>query len=128
MKNKKKRRYRIRSTASTPYIEYRPHDSVFRIQGRSSPRSSLDFFGPVLSVLKKDLPDRQNLTAYFQMEYFNTSSSKCIYDLLRVFSSYQRDGIAVTVHWVYPEWDEDMLETGEDFEAAVGMAFNYIPQ
>ena len=39
----------------------------------------------------------------------------------------QNNGADVIVNWFYEEDDEDMRETGEDYEEILGLNFNYIP-
>ncbi|MFK7952088.1 MAG: DUF1987 domain-containing protein, partial [Ekhidna sp.] len=67
------------------------------------------------------------LTANFAFEYFNTSSSKCLFDLLKRLARYKTQGADVIINWFYEEEDEDMKEAGEDYEDILGVGFNYIP-
>lgn len=123
----KRKRYRIQSTRVTPYVEYIPQDSFLKITGRSSPASSFDFYQPIINTIKRHHPTKNEFIAEFRMEYFNTSSSKCIYDIFKELANYKKQGIDIQVHWYYEDTDEDMLETGEDFEYASGLQFNYFP-
>ena len=59
-----------------------------------------------------------------QLEYFNTSSSKCILDVFKKLESLA--GTEVSVKWYYEEDDEDMLEAGEDYEAIIDLPFEMI--
>ena len=59
-----------------------------------------------------------------QLEYFNTSSSKCILDVFKKLESVT--GSEVSVKWYYEEDDEDMLEAGEDYEAIIDLPFEMI--
>ena len=61
-----------------------------------------------------------------KMEYFNTSSSKCIYDLLKEVKSLENKGKEVVVRWYYDEDDEDMLEAGEDYSDLLDLHFRFI--
>ena len=125
--DEKKKKYRIKPTKITPYVEYVPFDGFLKITGRSSPASSVDFYRPILNTIKKHSPRNNEFIAEFRMEYFNTSSSQCIYDIFKELMNYKKQGISVRVNWYYEDTDEDMLETGEDFEYASGLTFNYIP-
>ena len=58
------------------------------------------------------------------MEYFNTSSSKCILDVFKKLESISDS--SVSVKWYYEEDDEDMLEAGEDYEAIIDLSFEMI--
>jgi tRNA(Phe) wybutosine-synthesizing methylase Tyw3 len=65
-------------------------------------------------------------TVNVQLEYFNTSSSKCILDVFKKLEGINKGGSAVTINWHYEEDDEDMLEAGEDYEAIISVPFKMI--
>jgi hypothetical protein len=58
-----------------------------------------------------------------RLEYFNTSSSKCLMDLLK---RVEKMPAKSSVLWYYEEEDEDMLEAGEDYDAIIDMPFRLI--
>ena len=60
------------------------------------------------------------------MEYFNTSSSKCILDLFKQLESLNNGETEVNVNWYYEEDDEDMAEAGEDYDAIISLPFKMI--
>ena len=61
-----------------------------------------------------------------QLEYFNTSSSKCILDVFKKLEKINTGGSTVTINWHYEEDDEDMLEAGEDYESIIDVPFKMI--
>ena len=61
-----------------------------------------------------------------QLEYFNTSSSKCILDLFKKLEGIRATGNEVTVLWHYEADDEDMLEAGEDYAGIINIPFKMI--
>jgi hypothetical protein len=61
-----------------------------------------------------------------KLEYFNTSSSKCILDLFKKLESINNIANQVKVNWYFEEDDEDMAEAGEDYQAIIGLPFNMI--
>ena len=63
---------------------------------------------------------------HVQLEYFNTSSSKCILDLFKKLEAIRSQGQDMAVHWHYEEDDEDMLEAGEDYQAIINLPFRMI--
>ena len=121
--------FRIKPTKVTPYCKFDLSKRILSMKGRSSPESSLKFYSPIIKRLDKSFANgNDTLTANFKFEYFNTSSSKCIYDLLKRLAYHEQNGANITVNWYYDEGDEDMKEAGEDYEDILGMRFNYIPQ
>lgn len=119
--------FTIEPTNVTPYVQMDPENGILCFKGRSSPKATLEFFTPIIQRIKTDFADSSSgLTVDFEFEYFNTSSSKCLYDILKQLSLYSKQGINVTVNWRYEDWDDDMRETGEDYEEILGMPFNYV--
>ncbi|MCR9251299.1 MAG: DUF1987 domain-containing protein [bacterium] len=114
-------------TNVTPYVYFNPENGVFEIKGRSLPDTSLHFYQPIISALDKYINEGEsNITANFAFEYFNTSSSKCVFDIIKRLKTAESSGKRVVVNWCFEEIDEDMKETGEDYESIIGLQFNYI--
>jgi hypothetical protein len=108
----------IEKTKVTPAVVMRVNDGFVEIAGESYPENSVEFYQPLFDWLEAfaDLPNKPMLTLRFRLSYFNTSSSKCIMDLLDIAQSYyNRSGGAATIEWYYHEDDEDMLESGREF-------------
>ncbi len=61
-----------------------------------------------------------------RLEYFNTSSSKCILDIFKKVNSLYKNGIDVVINWYYEEEDEDMQEAGEDYSDLLDVPFDII--
>jgi hypothetical protein len=58
------------------------------------------------------------------LEYFNTSSSKCLLDIFRKLESLSKSGKSeIKVIWLYEEEDEDMMEAGDDYKTIVKLPF-----
>lgn len=107
----------LNKTTRTPQIILDPSKEVFEIQGRSIPENSVDFYRPVMQWLEEYRRNPNEKTRLVvRLEYFNTSSSKCLVDLLRKLEKIHLDGKQVELEWYYEEQDEDMKESGEDFK------------
>jgi len=62
-----------------------------------------------------------------QLDYFNTSSAKCIVDLFKKLEQISKNGKGeTTINWLYNEQDEDMLEAGEDYKSIIKIPFNLV--
>jgi hypothetical protein len=61
-----------------------------------------------------------------KLEYFNTSSSKCILDLFKQLEKLNQQNTEVKINWYYEEDDEDMAEAGEDYDAIIDLPFKMI--
>lgn len=116
---------KIYPTRNTPAVLLDPLRGVFKLFGRSSPEDSIQFYDPIKDAISNKITvDR--LDVRIRMEYFNTSSSKCIYDLLKEIKALETKGKKVMVRWYYEEDDEDMLEAGEDYSDLLNLEFRFI--
>ncbi|MFY0599090.1 MAG: DUF1987 domain-containing protein [Cyclobacteriaceae bacterium] len=118
--------FKINPTNTTPYVSIDPLTKSFDMKGRSSPESAVMFYSPVIYSIKDSVKEVESFSFNFDMEYFNTSSSKCIFDILKVAKTARNSGQSIIVNWYYEDWDEDMREAGEDYEHILKIPFNYI--
>lgn len=104
-------------TPRTPEITLDPKSGVFEIEGRSIPENSVDFYQKVMHWMDAYREEPNPQTKFVvKLEYFNTSSSKCLIDILRKLEKIYTDGHEVVLEWHYDEYDDDMRESGEDFQ------------
>ena len=57
--------------------------------------------------------------------HFNTSSSKCLFDIFKHIKKLETKGVTIEVNWHYDEFDEDMREVGEDYADILDLEFSY---
>ena len=117
----------IEGTTKTPTVSLNAEDGVVEIKGRSIPENSVEFYKPLVDWLEeyKKLP-AEKTTVNIQLEYFNTSSSKCILDVFKKLEDINKGDPEVVINWHYEEDDEDMLEAGEDYESIIRVPFKMI--
>jgi len=117
----------IEGSPKTPTINFDTDKGFLEIKGRSIPENSIEFYKPLVDSLEKYATKPQAATnVNIQLEYFNTSSSKCILDVFKKLEAIHKGGSAVTINWHYEEDDEDMLEAGEDYQAIINVPFKMI--
>lgn len=117
----------IEGTTKTPTVEFDQAGGTLTIKGRSIPENSIDFYKPLVDWLDSYAVHPQDKTVLnVQLEYFNTSSSKCILDVFKKLESIKNTGKDVQVKWHYEEDDEDMLEAGEDYDAIIDIDFEMV--
>jgi hypothetical protein len=116
----------IEGTRVTPTISFQKNENVLCFTGRSSPENSIEFFRPVFDFINLySESDQSILIVNVALEYFNTSSTKVLYNILNKLSEMQdTTGKVVVINWFYEEWDEDMFEVGEDFSQSLNLKFN----
>ena len=118
----------IEPTKSTPFIGYHPNENILHMRGRSSPENPLAFYQKVENFLDEYADSNQSiLIVNMALEYFNTSSTKCLFSLFKKMGQIQdATGKVIVINWFYEDWDEDMLETGEDFSECLDLEFNLV--
>lgn len=119
----------INPTPKTPLINLKAEEGHLLIEGRSIPENSVDFFEPVYAWIDDYSVNPQKVTIMdVKLEYFNTSSSKCILKVLKKLENLQIEKHSeVTINWFFEEDDEDMLEAGQDFDIIISIPFKMIP-
>ncbi|ASB50805.1 DUF1987 domain-containing protein [Alkalitalea saponilacus] len=111
----------------TPYVRLDGEKGLIEIKGRSIPENSVEFYKPLIDWL--DSYGNQPLdstSVNVQLEYFNTSSSKCILDIFKKLELIYKKGSKVHINWYYEEDDEDMFEAGEDYQSIINIPFTMI--
>ena len=74
----------IEGTPKTPSVKFDAATGILEIKGRSIPENSIEFYKPLVDWLDKYSEDPVSQTVVnIHLEYFNTSSSKCILDVFK---------------------------------------------
>ena len=117
----------IESSNLTPEIKFDATQGLFEMKGRSIPENSLEFYQPVYEWLDAYITQPNEKTVlHVQFDYFNTSSSKCILDILKRIDKLEDMDKDVLIKWYYDENDEDMMEAGEDYSDLLEAPFELI--
>ena len=117
----------INGSAKTPSIDFDSETGTLALKGRSIPENSIEFYKPLNDWLDTYAGSpKEKTTVDVRLEYFNTSSSKCILDFFKRLEKVNSDNTNVHVNWYFETDDEDMEEAGEDYEAIVGLPFSII--
>lgn len=117
----------IERAKATPRIAFDAAAGVLEMEGDSYPENAMHFYQPVLEWLARFLNESSiPITFNFRLDYFNTSSSKCIITILEMFENAVKAGRMVTMNWYYYEDDDDMKEHGEEFAEDFSIPFRFI--
>jgi hypothetical protein len=118
----------IEMTPKTPLVKFDASNGYLELSGRSIPENTMEFYGPLFDLIDKyALQPQKDTKLKIQLEYFNTSSSKCLLDIFKKLQNIHSSGKSnVIVEWYYEEDDEDMLEAGEDYQTIVKLNFEMI--
>ena len=112
----------LEATQDTPKIVLNKREGIFEFTGRSILEDAKSFYNPVVEWLKDYAKQPNPSTVFtFKLHYFNSSTSKVIYDMLDVL----KDIEGTQVVWCYGEGDDDILEAGKEFEEELEMTFSF---
>lgn len=115
----------LEGTPKTPTVKFDAGAGTLELSGRSIPENSIEFYKPLLEWIEKyGSGPKAKTEVNIKLEYFNTSSSKCILDVFKKLEAVK--GTEMVINWFYEEDDEDMLEAGEDYQAIISIPFKMI--
>lgn len=104
-------------TKTSPYVLIDEEKNYMRFEGECYLEETVAFFKDINDWLEKYfMTDFDKFTFDCAMEYFNSSTTKLLYNIFR-FMDTNIAGKKVTVNWIVADEDDDMLiECGEDFQ------------
>lgn len=111
----------------TPEIQMDAVSGYMQITGTSIPENSEEIYRPVLNWLKlyRQNPAQKTLMD-IRLDYFNTSSSKFLLEILRILKEISDTGKEISIRWFYYAEDPDMLESGQDFMDIVDLKMEMV--
>jgi hypothetical protein len=130
LKNKKiiMDRLIIEATKKTPSVDLDNSTGILNISGMSCSENAMGFFTPIFEWLSHYVANPQEETVMnFNLKYYNTSSAKCILDILDKLLVLNEEGKILNVNWYYDESDDEMLESGENYSTILDFPFNLLP-
>jgi len=117
----------IEETRDTPFIIFDPENNHFTISGNSLPEDATRFFTPVFEWVEEYIQNPNNSTHInCELEYFNSSSAKMLYELFFQFQELSKKGFEVKVLWHYEPGDKLIEEKGSEFQTVLDIPFEMI--
>ncbi|MDR3094443.1 MAG: DUF1987 domain-containing protein [Bacteroidales bacterium] len=117
----------IEGTPKTPVVRFDASKGLVELKGRSIPENSIEFYKPLVDWLESYAKEAKPQTQVnIQLEYFNTSSSKCLLDVFKKLEVIHKANPSVTINWFYDPDDEDMREAGQDYESIIRVPFKMV--
>ncbi len=116
----------LEGSAKTPEVVFDAEAGKLFLRGRSIPENSIEFYKPLNDWIDNyALNPCASTYVDVKLEYFNTSSSKCILDIFKKLERIN-DSSEIVVNWFFETDDEDMEEAGEDYQAIIKLPFKMI--
>lgn len=113
----------IAPTPSSPEVDFRFDTHQLHLRGESYPENAAAFYGDVIARLKTYLAEQsaRRIEVHIALAYFNSSSTKMLFNLIAALDDAVAAGNQVALHWYHDEEDDTILEFGqelhEDFPA-----------
>lgn len=120
--------FKLEGTPKSPMVDFNAQTGVLVISGRSIPENAREFYRPLVewieNYLKKPAP---NTVFDVCLEYFNTSSSKAIFDLFKAAENLVLNNSSnVTVKWKYENDDWEMRDAGLEYSRIIQIPLEMI--
>jgi len=118
---------RLAGTDDCPEVVLDKATNEFKFLGKSLPEDVKEFYNPIHKWIEDYVMDPNEETVVeFNMEYFNSASSKQILDILERFAVIAENGKKVVIKWHFMADDEDMEDAGESYADIVDVPFELI--
>ena len=106
----------IAPTPTSPEVDFKFDTHTLSLKGESYPENAAAFYGDVIKALKDYLSQGANrrIEVNIALAYFNSSSTKMLFNLIGALDSAADNGDVVNLHWFHDEEDDTILEFGQE--------------
>ncbi len=114
----------IEETQDTPKIVLDKANEIFEISGRSLPENAIKFYAPVILWLEEYITTPNPTTPLtFKLDYFNSASTKKIYEIISILEKLSNKGNSVMINWYYSKDDELIKDRGTEIKDLFELPF-----
>ncbi len=113
--------YILEGTPKSPLVNFNAQTGTLIISGRSIPENAREFYRPMIEWIEKYAGSPQPATVFdICLEYFNTSSSKALFDLFKTAEDiHVADRSNIVVKWKYENDDWEMRDAGLEYSRII---------
>lgn len=106
----------IAATPSSPEVNFDFALHQLSIRGESYPENAAAFYGDLIKGLGEYLAgcEETSITVDIALAYFNSSSTKMLFNMFEAFNDALNNGNTVIVNWYHDEEDDMILEFGQE--------------
>ncbi len=113
-----------------PTVDLNADTGICNISGESYLEDTSIFYSSVIYWVEEYCEKiKKPITFNFDLEYYNTSSSKCIVNIMFLLKKYADMGLEVKINWYYDannECSDEEVEEVKDFMLETEMKINLI--
>lgn len=106
----------IAATPSSPEVNFDFAQHQLSIRGESYPENAAAFYGDIIKRLREYLAscNKASINVDISLAYFNSSSTKMLFNIFEAFNSAVDAGNEVVLNWYHYEEDDTILEFGQE--------------
>lgn len=106
-----------KKTTSTPYVLIDEENSYMKMEGKCFHEKAAEFFRDINNWLDRYLAtDFGTFTFDNEINYFNSSTTKLLLNMLLKMDEHSTPENKVVVNWITTAKNDIMIECGEDFQ------------
>ncbi len=108
----------IPPTPSSPEVDFKFDENALSLRGESYPENAAAFYGDILRQLESYLSSRsgQKISIGIALAYFNSSSTKMLFNMVGLLSDAAEAGNAVVLNWFHDADDDTIFEFGQELK------------
>lgn len=115
---------KIIGTSQFPDIILDKDAGRFEFAGNSLPEDAKGFYEPIINWIDRySAQPNAETSVRFKMVYYNTPSSKMLFQILKRFELLALGGHKTTIVWAYNDDDVDIKEAGKDLSRHIKIPF-----
>jgi len=106
----------VAPTPSSPEVDFNFEQHRLSLRGESYPENAAAFYGELLKQMRSYLAGctQQRIVMNIALAYFNSSSTKMLFNLIEALDEAVSAGNEVVLNWFHDEEDDTILEFGEE--------------
>ena len=112
----------IARTNKTPLISFDGNTNHLEITGRSTPENPREFYKRLFDLIE-NYTNLDKLTLDIDLDYFNSTSNKCIYSLILLID---KKFNTVNINWYHDSDDVDMIDYASEISSISKVKINLV--
>ncbi|NPA67727.1 MAG: DUF1987 domain-containing protein [Chlorobi bacterium] len=117
----------IKAEKDTPEIILSKVDCKFSISGKSYSVLIDDVYNKIIDWIEENVPDiKCKMNFEFQFEMISSASLKGIIRIIETLNRFYKENEKISITWISPGEDADIIEIGEDLKDISLVPFNMI--
>ncbi len=113
-------------TRNTPNILHDLSSNFVLFEGDCTPEDAVEFFDSFIPELVQLINTKNIPKLVFELNYYNSSSSKCLLDFFLTLAKTPSVRDNLTIEWKHDKDDYELKEAGENFKAITNLDYVFV--